>query len=171
MNSIPEKLNAFNMYNEGEKMIGITGEVELPSFEATTSTVNGAGILGEVDSPNFGHFGSIKQVIPYQTISSDAMNLFESRDQTITLRGDMIYHDTAQGKYKHKGLRVVMRGVPASYKTGKASAGSATDSEITLELSYIKIELDGLTLVELDKYNFIYVVNGKDQLAETRNNI
>lgn len=171
MNTIPEKIFAYNLYNEAEKIVGITGEVEMPSFEATSSTISGAGMLGEVESPNFGNFGSIKMVIPFRTVSTDAAKLFEPRVQTVTLRADQMSLDISDGKLKNSKLRVIMSGVPSSYKIGKASAGNATDSEVTLELYYIKIELDGLTIVELDKYNYIYVVNGKDWLAEVRENI
>lgn len=171
MNVIPEKICSYNLYNEAEKLVGITGEVEMPSFEAMTSTISGAGVLGEVESPNQGHFGSIKMSIGFRTVSSEAAKLFEPRGQTITLRADQSSYDVSSSIIGHQKLRVVMRGVPSSYKLGKASAGNATDSEITLELYYIKVEVNGETIVELDKYNFIYVVNGKDWLAEVRENI
>lgn len=171
MNAIPEKIVAYNLYDEGEKMVGITGEVELPEFESMTSTVGGAGIMGEVESPNPGHFSSQKLTIPFRTISKTAAKLFEPRGQTITLRADQSSYDVADGKIGHQGLKIVVRGVPTGFKPGKASAGNPTDSEITLELYYIKIELDGFTLIELDKYNSIYVVNGNDWLEEVRANI
>ena len=43
---IPELLNHYNVYNDAQKLIGISGDVELPDFEAITETIEGAGVLG-----------------------------------------------------------------------------------------------------------------------------
>ena len=44
---IPEVINNYNVYDSKAKMlIGISGEVELPSLEAITDTIEAAGILG-----------------------------------------------------------------------------------------------------------------------------
>ena len=47
---IPEVLNHYNVYNDrAKKLIGISGEIELPELEALTDTIEGAGVLGEID--------------------------------------------------------------------------------------------------------------------------
>ena len=43
-----------------------------------------------------------------------------------------------------------------------------TAVDIQLELTYIKIENDGVTLVEVDKLNGVYIVNGEDALKDIR---
>ena len=53
---IPEVIHDFNMYNTGNKLVGITGEVPLPDLEAITATIAGAGLLGAYASPVPGHF-------------------------------------------------------------------------------------------------------------------
>jgi phage tail tube protein FII len=42
------------------------------------------------------------------------------------------------------------------------------DSSVTLELTYILVEMDGSKKVELDKLNGVYKVNGTDLLAKVR---
>ena len=42
------------------------------------------------------------------------------------------------------------------------------DSAITLSLTYIRIELDGKEVLELDKLNFVYRQNGADMLARIK---
>lgn len=171
MNAIPEKVTAFNVYNEGERLVGVSGEVEIPSIEQMTSTISGAGILGEIDVANIGHVGALKIAIPFRALNAEATKLFEPRSQTITLRANQSSHDVSTGTIIDKPLKIVVRGMPASFKTGKLSAGNPTDSEVELEIYYIKIEFAGAVLVELDKLNFIFVVNGKDWLAKVRENI
>jgi phage tail tube protein FII len=42
------------------------------------------------------------------------------------------------------------------------------DTAITLTILYILIEVDGKTVVELDKLNEVYKVNGVDVLAKIK---
>lgn len=37
--NIPEIINDFNVYSEGNKFIGVSGSVTLPSFDAITEEV------------------------------------------------------------------------------------------------------------------------------------
>ncbi len=170
-NPIPEKINGYNMYDEGEKLVGITGDVELPNFEPITAAISGAGILGEVESPVIGHFGSIKLTVPFRTLSKSAAKLNEPRHQQITLRADQNSYDVSQGKILHQGLKIVIGGMPVGFNAGKLKTGEGTDTQVTLEVYYIKIMLDKDVLIELDKYNYIYVVNNKDYLAEQKINM
>ena len=39
------------------------------------------------------------------------------------------------------------------------------EASVTIELTYILIEVDGETMVEIDKINPKYIVNGVDMLA------
>ena len=61
MNVIPEVLNHFNVYNDSaKKLIGISGELELPEMEAITDTLEGSGVLGEIEDPVTGQFSSMR---------------------------------------------------------------------------------------------------------------
>ena len=40
------------------------------------------------------------------------------------------------------------------------------EATVTLELTYIMVEVDGVQLLEVDKLNGVYKVNGTDMLAE-----
>ena len=42
------------------------------------------------------------------------------------------------------------------------------NASVTLELTYVLLEMGGEKKLELDKLNEIYIVNGKDLLAEVR---
>lgn len=50
-NYIPEKINEYNAYLDGTKMIGVAASVTLPEVNMKTSTVSGVGVNGELDSP------------------------------------------------------------------------------------------------------------------------
>ena len=67
-NYIPEKINDFNTYLDGNKMIGVAASVTLPEVKMKTSTVSGAGINGEIDSPTIGQFESMEQEIDFNAV-------------------------------------------------------------------------------------------------------
>ena len=164
---IPEVIHDFNIYNTGSKIIGLTGEVALPDFEAMTETISGAGILGEIETTIAGRYGSMEQEIPFRCIDADYFKLIDPTTPVdLTLRGAIQYNVRANGSTDYMGMRVVFRGRCKKITIGTVKQGGPMDSSITLELTYILIEVDGKQLIEVDKLNSVYKVNGVDMLAE-----
>ena len=89
-NVIPELVNSFNVYLSGNKLVGVSGEVELPELEAMTETIELAGSLGELETPATGHFSSAKIKIPFAVLHEDLFSLIDTtKPVEITLRGSM----------------------------------------------------------------------------------
>ena len=42
MNTIPTKINRYNVYNKGNRLLGVGEEMALPDFEPSSETVTGA---------------------------------------------------------------------------------------------------------------------------------
>ena len=165
MNNIPEILNDFNVYKDGNALIGTTAEVSLPDFEAMTETISGAGILGEYEVANPGHFGAMEIEIPFRILYGDIFELLDStKAMNLTLRGSLQITD-GSGSKAFKGMRVVLVGSAKQMTGGTVSAGKPMEASVTLSLTYIKIEVDGADKVELDKLNGTYKINGSDVLS------
>jgi P2 family phage contractile tail tube protein len=166
MKNIPEKINLFNMYQGGNKLIGLTEEVTLPDFEAISETISGPGILGEIDSPTPGHFGSLELEVPFRVLCEDIFSVMAVLTNVdLTLRAAS-QESTVDGAVAFKGMRIVVRGKIKKFAPGSMKQGAAMKASATLELTYIKIEYDGVVKLELDKLAPKYVVNGVDILAE-----
>lgn len=167
-NYIPEKINDFNTYLDGNKMIGTAASVTLPETNMKSSTVSGAGIGGELDSPTIGQFESMEQELQFNTLYSSAVDMLSPLSEVnITLRGAQQVYDKTGG-YTFKGMRIVEKGRVKKFKPGKVEKGEGMEATVTLELSYMMIEIDGKQVLEIDKLNGIYKVNGKDMLAEIK---
>lgn len=110
-NVVPEKLINFRAYNDGNDLLGVT-DVQLPSLDAMTETVKGAGIAGELDSPVLGHFGSMETVLNWRTISKPGMNLASQKGVSLDLRGAQQFYDPEKSEYVVKAVKCVIRGVP-----------------------------------------------------------
>jgi P2 family phage contractile tail tube protein len=168
MQGIPSKINMFNVYRDGSVLVGLSDEVTLPDFEAVSESISGPGILGEIDDPAIGHFGSQEMEIPFRTFTDDLFALMvPGNSVNLTLRGS-IQATSSGGGVSYVGMRVIVRGRCKSFTGGSLKQGAAMGSSLKLELTYIKIDLDGRSRVELDKLNGVYKLNGVDVLAKVR---
>lgn len=167
---IPEVINNYNIYNDkARKMIGISGEVELPELEAITDTVEAAGILGEVEDPVTGQFASAKIKIPFSNLYEDIFNLMDTTNPPqLTLRGSMQVMNSATGGTDYVPVKIVVRGKATTSSLGKFVKGKKGEPEIELEILYLKVMINNKTTLELDKLNSVFAVNGKDMLAKVR---
>lgn len=167
---IPEVINNYNIYDDkARKMIGISGEVELPELKAITDTVEAAGILGEVEDPVTGQFASAKIKIPFSNLYEDIFNLMDTTNPPqLTLRGSMQVMNSATGGTDYVPVKIVVRGKATTSSLGKFVKGKKGEPEIELEILYLKVMINNKTTLELDKLNSVFAVNGKDMLAKVR---
>jgi P2 family phage contractile tail tube protein len=165
MNPIPEKVINYNAYDDTEKLVGVTGEITLPNLEAMSETISGAGILGEYDSASAGHFGAMAIDITFRTLFEKSFSLLANSGRPLILRAAQQSYDVASGKVQYRGLKITLKGPPKGLNLGKIGVGAATETTNTMEVLYIKIEEDGKVLLELDKLNYIYILDGEDQLS------
>lgn len=166
---IPQKLNDFRIYVNGSTDLAGVGDLDLPSFEYMTETVSGAGIAGEYEEPNIGHFSSQKLKISWKMITGEIVDFLKPEPISIDCRLANQEYNKKDAKYEFKANRVVVRGIPTKSELGKAEKGKTYDGSSEIEVHYIKIERDGKTLLELDKDNYIYKVDGVDYMESIRN--
>ena len=93
-----------------------------------------------------------------------------NRQMNLTLRSSIqnVNRETG-GTISSQGMRVVVRGRPTAHNFGTLSQGNLMNASVTLELTYIMIEIGGKNLFELDKLNSVFKVNGVDLLEDIRN--
>lgn len=166
----PEVVNKFNVYNRANRLVGITGEISLAEFTPMTATVNGAGILGEYSTAVIGMFQSMAQEIPFRMVNREFFDLLNaSRQAEIVLRSALQnVNKSTGGTLSTSGMRIVFRGRPTNIKPGQLKQADLMNASVTLELTYVLIEMGGEKSLELDKLNEIYVVNGADLMADIR---
>ena len=167
--NVPEVINNYNVYNNGNVLVGVSGSVELPSFDAITEEVSGAGILGTYETSIPGFYSSMQQEIPFRILDEDIFSLMNPNELVdLTFRASAQRTRKATGALQYKGMRSVERGRLKGFTPGKYELGKTMDAKVTLELLYILIEIDGKTKVEYDKLNSVFVVNGVDLLEKLR---
>ena len=167
-NYVPEKINDYNVYLNGTKMIGVAASATLPQARMLNSNVEGVGIGGTIQSPVIGQFESMEQEIQFNCIYSSAADMLNPLSVvSLTFRAAQQVYDKTGG-YAFKGLRVVEMGRVKSFNPGRIQKGEGMEATVTMELTYLLVENDGAALLEIDKLNGVYKVNGKDMLAQVR---
>ena len=168
MSPIPEKLNDFRVSLSGRADLRGVADLQLPSFEPLTETVNGAGILGEYESPSFGHFGSMKLVMNWRVMSDELLDFYIPEAITVDCRMANQSYNSVKGKHEFPAMRVLVHGLATKVDPGKVQKASPYESSTEIEILYVKVESNGKILVELDKANYIYIVDGVDYAARLR---
>lgn len=168
-NVIVEAVNNFNLYENGSRLIGITSEVNLTELNSITQEVSGTGVLGTYNAAIIGFFEHLSQEIPFRMFGKSVMSLYKQGDPVdLTLRAAKQSTVKATGALDVSGLRLVFRGKAETLAIGTIGQGRQTDSSVTVGLTYILIEDSGEKLLELDKLNEVFIVNGEDQLAKIK---
>ena len=167
---LPDKVNNFNVYDGKAKLVGISSEITLPSFDPLTDTLNLAGRAGEIESEVVGSFGSMKLEIPFSNLSEDFF-AFAASTNPVVIRGSMEVFNTQTQAKEYKPIVVTVKGRTLNINPGVLKKGGKGEPKITKEITYIKITINNETQVELDKLNFIFIMGGVDLLAKIRSQI
>jgi hypothetical protein len=169
MANIPEVINNFNAYNNGNVLIGVTNSVTLPNFDAITEEISGAGILGTYETSIPGMFGSMVQEVPFRILDQDIFSLMNPNELVdLTFRASEQSTVKATGALTYNSMRIVERGRFKAFDPGTLELGKQMNSKLSLEMFYILIEVDGETKLEYDKLNSVFIANGKDLLEKVR---
>lgn len=164
MQKIPTIINNFNIYNEGNKIIGKGDEMKLPDIEAVMATIQAN--LGEVEIPLAGKIQKMEQEIAFQTLSKEAFSAYNiGKDINLTIRASQQSRNS-DGSTAFQGIKVVMMGPCKKFEPGKIKIGDGTDTKMTFAVDYLSIEIEGEKMLEIDVYNGVFVVNGKDVMEE-----
>ncbi|WP_392559353.1 phage major tail tube protein [Orbus mooreae] len=157
----------FNVYKDGYRKAGVA-QVDLPSLNAITAELKGAGIAGALDLPIKGLFQAFGVTLNFRTITSDYASLLTPEAQHIELWSAVQDPDSATGALNAKQHKFILRCVPKNQTVGKLSVGEAQDRTLEFELTYYREIYDGNDVIEIDKLNNIYRIAGVDQNSDIR---
>lgn len=166
-NIIPSVLINANIYNEGRALLGV-GTVELPDFEFMTESVSGLGIAGELDLPVLGHFKSLTMSIKWNSTCAESISLLAPETHRLAIYASVQSWNAGTGKFEPVPVRVTTLAVPKKSGVGKFEPGKKMEPGSDFELSYVKMSMNGIVRLEIDKVNFICAINGVDYLSTVR---
>jgi P2 family phage contractile tail tube protein len=169
---IPERLSNFRCYagKTSLEQFGLS-DIELPKFESLTENIAGAGIAGEYESVVLGHFKSMVVKLKWLAVNAAGVLLLQPVVQDFDFRGSVQMQDTSLRALVTKPVRVTCSGQVKGMSLGKFEPGKRMDNDVDIEVGAISVFVDDIALVELDKFNMIFKVNGFDYLRSVRQDL
>ena len=166
--NIPAVLIDFEVYNEQDNRLFGIADVTLPELNHMTQEISGVGILGKTNFPIRGALENMETTFNFRVLTESGTSFLGQNSHSLILRHATDMYDSADGTRRAAAWRIAMRGLTTAVNLGKLQAGEASDTEVKLALDYLKIECDGETLVEIDRFNHVFAVKGEDQLADVK---
>lgn len=150
------------------ELLDNTSDLQLPSIEKLSDTLKGAGILGEVDMPTFGQLASMIFAINNRADNGQFAKLSRPGqiDFMVVWVNDMF--DSSGGKIGMQTNKVFMSGVNKKYDLGKIDVGSGADGSSEFEIYNLTKIVDGKTVLRIEKFNYVYEVNGVDYAKQIK---
>ncbi|MEN1985258.1 phage major tail tube protein [Paenibacillus hubeiensis] len=163
MGQIPQKLIDYAVYRKGTNNQLGTADITLPSFEAMTTETSGAGIMGTLEVPTPGQFGSQTLGIAWNTMTVEAAEMMGAGSIDIEIRGAQQNFDTATGQIVYEPIKIVFRGLGKTYEGGTVTKNESLGASTELELLYYKSFLNNQEIFEVDKMGYVFKIRGVSQ--------
>ena len=157
----------YEVFAAGNRLLG-SGEVSLPDLEFMNVDMTGAGLSGKFSAPIKGFVDSAEIEITWHTINEDLNYFTTPRAVDLILYGAMENYDHISGVLNAQQVKINVRGFNKKAGLGSLKPAEQTDTKTTLEILYLQVQVAGKQIVEFDKINYIYKVNGTDYLADVR---
>ncbi|WP_342563196.1 phage major tail tube protein [Paenibacillus sp. FSL R7-0345] len=165
-----ERVIDYSVFLNGTKYLG-TATATLPEITYLVETIKGGGIAGEMEAPSPGQTGAMSLALTWRTMEAAAAELLAPVSHSLDLRASIQTFDTSSGEYKESSLKVTVRARPLGLSLGNLEPAATMETTNNFSVSYLKVDLDQASVLEIDKYNYIHKVHGKDYLNDTRANL
>lgn len=165
---LARKLKNMNLSVNGGGMLGVVSEVQLPKLSVKTESSRYGGMLGEVDF----NMGVDKLEMTYKAggMTAGALKNFGAAKLGVDLlRWNGAYQDDSDGSVS--AVEIITRGNHTEIDMGSAKPGEGGEQSNKVSLTYYKLTVDGVDLVEIDMISGLLITNGVDQTADIRNAI
>ena len=166
-NIIPEKITKFNIYADDSRLLGVA-DGNFPSLEFITTEIKGSGIAGTIDSPGGGMFGPIVVTLNWRTTTPDFWELAAPGGHILNMYAELLSYDAGYGEYKSQQLYVYIKAFTKKLDMGKLPDMESQEGSTEHEVYYMKVDIDNAEQLMIDKFDYVYRVQGRDYLADTR---
>jgi P2 family phage contractile tail tube protein len=157
----------FAVYEDADEFLGIAN-APLPSINSKVITINGAGILGDVDVPVLAHLDAMETSLAFRNYTTRLARLHEYRRHVLELRVAQQAENPALGALVTDTVKYVMGVVPKSVSGGTVTPATPLDSTIAFSVRYLAMYVNGEKVTEIDQLNGIYIINGIDYYSDVR---
>lgn len=155
----------FMVYINGKDLIGVA-EVKLPEIKFKTTTVGGAGLLGDIELVNKYAVESMEAELKFNTITAESFTFMDLGNKLIELKAVIVEADGSTHAVGSSGLRVNLKGDAKSVDLGTIKISELLNTAFKMEVTFIEVFKDGKSLYKVDKFNSILEQLGKSLIKK-----
>ncbi|MBE5809223.1 MAG: phage tail protein [Clostridiales bacterium] len=163
----PEAYIDFEVYEGKTNYMGIA-RATLPNINYLTQQITGAGIAGNVEAVLTGMVDAMSLTLEFRSATDAAVTLMKPVKHEIDLRVAEQYWDTVKQAKQILADKYVMTVVPKNFSPGSIAPASAADTSSEYSVYYYAGFKNNKKLWEIDPFNYICNVGGKDYMADVR---
>ena len=157
----------YMVYKDGGPLIGV-GKVTVPSIKYKTVTATGAGLMGDVTIPLAGMIEAMIANFQFTSVTDAAIVLGTNEWHDIAIYVADQYFDSVNRKEEMEQTRFEMSIRPTETNAGTIATASAADASGSYSVCKYTVYKAGKKVVDLDQFNVVHEVNGKDCAADVR---
>lgn len=165
-----KKLTNGNLYVNGVSFLGKTEEVTLPTISFKTVEHKALGMHGSIKLPTGVDNIEVKCKWSSITRESHIITANPFVEHSFQLRSSLDAYDST-GRVSQESYVVHFRGKSSDIPNGAFKQHDNVEAESTFNCSYIKLEIAGNVVYEIDVMANIHKVDGVDLLATYRANL
>ena len=166
-----KQISNANVYLSGASLLGKVSEAMMPDISLKQLDHAPLGQHGVTSLPvGFDKMEmTLKWTSFYQDVLVNVANGYTGLDGQV--RASQETYDGQSSRSAEESFVYFFRGRPINLPTGSFKQHENAEGETKVALDYLKLEIAGATIYEIDVLNNIYEVNGVDLLATWRANL
>lgn len=164
------KVTNANVYVDGNSFLGKIEEMNLPAAKFMMAEHKALGLFGKMEFPS--GLDKLEAKIKWNSFYADAMKKFGSPFTNLSLqvRANLETYGPS-GRTAQVPLVCYITCAPKDFPMGNFKQHDNVELETNLSVYYVKLQINGVVIMELDVLANIYKVDGVDQLATYRANL
>lgn len=157
----------YTMFEGSEEYVGLA-QVTLPSLQFMTQEVAGAGIMGRITAAMIAQLNTMQIQIQMLTLTEQGIKLTEHRVHTWEFREAQQTVDDTSGEHGVEEVKHIIKAFPTGMDGGTLQPQSVSNANLTAQVYYWAEYRDGKKVLELDPFNYICFINGKDYADDVK---
>lgn len=164
------KLTNANVYINGSSFLGKCEEINLPTVMSKMSEHKAVGMVGSFEL--FSGIDKLEARFKWNSFYSDVLKLAANPVNAVNLQvRSSLDVWGAGGRQEQQPVVIHMTGTFKGLPLGNFKQHENVEAETPFNVTYVKMVINGETIMELDVLANIFIVDGVDIMAQYRANI